>query len=51
MVLDKLGKVNRIRLFRLHDLFRDFLMAMNEASLPELHNKAAEYYLEYPLQI
>ncbi|MBW2742291.1 MAG: AAA family ATPase [Deltaproteobacteria bacterium] len=32
MVLDELGKVNRIKLFRLHDLFRDFLMAMNEAS-------------------
>ena len=46
MLLDELGKVNRIRLFRLHDLFRDFLMAMNEASLPELHNRAAEYYLD-----
>jgi len=46
MVLDELGKVNRIKLFRLHDFFRDFLMAMNETSLPELHNKAAEYYLD-----
>jgi len=46
MVLDELGKVNRIKLFRLHDLFRDFLIAMNEASIPELHNMAAEYYLD-----
>ena len=46
MVLDELGKVNRIKLFRLHDLFRDFLMAMNETSLPGLHNRAAEYYLD-----
>ncbi len=44
MVLDELGKVKTLRLYRLHDLFRDFLMAMNEPSLPGLHLKAAEYY-------
>lgn len=42
-VLDELGKVKTLRLYRLHDLFRDFLMAMNEPSLSELHLNAAEY--------
>jgi ATP/maltotriose-dependent transcriptional regulator MalT len=44
MILDELGKVKTLRLYRLHDLFRDFLMMMNETSLPELHLRAAEYY-------
>ena len=43
LVLDDVGKVKKLRLYRLHDLFRDFLM-MSEASLPELHLKAADYY-------
>jgi len=44
MVIDELGKVKTLRLYRLHDLFRDFLIVMNESSLPGLHQKAAEYY-------
>ncbi|MCZ7392811.1 MAG: tetratricopeptide repeat protein [Candidatus Methanoperedens sp.] len=44
MVLDELGKVKTLRFYRLHDLFRDFLVLMNETSLPGLHLKAAEYY-------
>lgn len=44
MILDELGKIKTLRLYKLHDLFRDFLITMNETSLLELHLKAAEYY-------
>ncbi len=43
-VLDEFGKVKMLRLYRLDNLFRDFLMALNDASLPELHLRASEYY-------
>lgn len=47
MVLDELDKVKTLRLYKLHDLFRDFLMTMNNASLPGMHLRAAEHYKKH----
>lgn len=43
-VLNETSGSGKAKHYRLHDIFRDFLMAANEISLPAMHLKAAEYY-------